>query len=302
MRKELEEVEELRDLKEKSAEVAAFFDLDGTLLPPPSLEKRFFRRLRERRLIDAANYFHWAAEAVRLFPRGLNQILYANKMYLRAVRLDEALCAMQNVTRTGDLRGVAPSASPEDPPTEFFSRAVERVAWHAQRGHAVVVLSGTLQPLAKEAVAELRHQLKRRGIPARIEVIATRLETHNGAWTGRITGEAMFGEAKARAMRRFAAAREIALEKCFAYGNSTNDRWMLELVGKPTAVNPSNDLARIAARNGWPVLRWSEMGSSTQGSQREQRRKTGSEEDNSDEEKGFEEHSDAVQMKTGLGT
>ncbi len=66
----------------------------------------------------------------------------------------------------------------------------------------------------------------------------------------------MFGEEKARAIRRFAAASEIELSRCFAYGDSTNDQWMLEAVGRPTAVNPSSDLARIAARNGWPVLLW----------------------------------------------
>ena len=66
----------------------------------------------------------------------------------------------------------------------------------------------------------------------------------------------MFGEAKAGAAKRFCASREIQLSSCFAYADSANDRWMLEAVGKPIAVNPSNDLARIAARNGWPVVQW----------------------------------------------
>jgi len=48
----------------------------------------------------------------------------------------------------------------------------------------------------------------------------------------------------------------LDLERCFAYGDSTSDWWMLEAVGRPAAVNPSGDLARIAGRNGWQVLRW----------------------------------------------
>ena len=43
--------------------VAAFFDLDGTLLPLPSLERRFVGTLRGRNAIPAKNYFRWLAQA-----------------------------------------------------------------------------------------------------------------------------------------------------------------------------------------------------------------------------------------------
>jgi len=64
--KEVEEVKAEREVEEKSGGVAAFFDLDGTLLALPSLERRFFRMLRYRRAIAAKNYLLWLAEAVRL--------------------------------------------------------------------------------------------------------------------------------------------------------------------------------------------------------------------------------------------
>ena len=41
------------------------------------------------RLIGFRNYFWWIGEAVRLAPRGISQIMHANKMYLRGVRVDE---------------------------------------------------------------------------------------------------------------------------------------------------------------------------------------------------------------------
>src|SRR5258708_17456440 len=40
-----------------SGRVAAFFDLDGTLLARPSLERRFFFELRDQRAIPVGNYF-----------------------------------------------------------------------------------------------------------------------------------------------------------------------------------------------------------------------------------------------------
>ena len=75
---------------------------------------------------------------------------------------------------------------------------------------------------------------------------------------GRIAGEAMFGEAKARAVRKIAVETACELERCYAYGDTANDRWMLAAVGRATAVNPSKELAQIAELYGWPVMRWDE--------------------------------------------
>ena len=61
--------------------VAAFFDLDGTLMPLPSMEQRFFRILRYRGEIPLKNYFLWLREAVGLLPRGISAMTHANKMY-----------------------------------------------------------------------------------------------------------------------------------------------------------------------------------------------------------------------------
>ena len=79
-RKEVEEVKEVQEVKEKSGSMAAFFDLDGTLVARPSLERRFFRMLRYRRAIAARNYLLWLREAMRLMPRGTSVVLQANKM------------------------------------------------------------------------------------------------------------------------------------------------------------------------------------------------------------------------------
>src|SRR5439155_843070 len=65
--------------------IAAFFDIDGTLLAGPSLECRLFANLRYRRVVPARNYFLWLAHSFRLAPRGLQAVLHANKMYLRGV-------------------------------------------------------------------------------------------------------------------------------------------------------------------------------------------------------------------------
>jgi HAD superfamily hydrolase (TIGR01490 family) len=146
------------------------------------------------------------------------------------------------------------------------------VVWHAKQGHGIVLVSGTLAPLANELAVALVVRLAVRGIEASVGVCATRLEENDGRWTGRIIGDAMFGEAKARAVRRIAAEREFDLSQCYAYGNCANDRWMLEAVGRPTAVNPSRGMARLARRRGWTALTWAEKSNLSQSVQTVHRR------------------------------
>jgi HAD superfamily hydrolase (TIGR01490 family) len=240
--------------------VAAFFDLDGTLLAAPSLERRLFRTLRYRRAIRLRNLFSWLTEAIRLAPRGIASIAQANKMYLRGVRVSEGeltrgaltLAEVRTHSRDGHLRASLPP---------FFPEAIDRVAWHASEGHPIVLVSGTLQPLAEEAARRIESQVAKLGIVAEIHVIATRLEEAAGSWTGRLLGPAIFGEEKARAVRRLAVNWGLELETSYAYGDTAHDRWMLAAVGRPTAVNPSEELARIARLHGWPEMRWKKTGS-----------------------------------------
>jgi len=256
--------------QETNGRVAAFFDLDGTLIARPSLERRFFLELQRRRAIPMTNYFLWLAQAARLAPRGIQMMWHANKMYLRGVSTRDSQEGHQRQgqpPRQGS--GQAGLAVPR-----FFPEGVDQVAWHAQQGHAIVLVSGALAPLAQEMALALVVRLAVRGIAASVAVRATRLEETDGRWTGRIAGDAMFGKAKGQAVRQTAAEKGVDLPQCYAYGDSVSDRWMLEAVGRPVAVNPSLLLETLARRKSWPVLKWAEgkkrmqSPSSTPGEQR----------------------------------
>jgi HAD superfamily hydrolase (TIGR01490 family) len=138
----------------------------------------------------------------------------------------------------------------------FFPEGVDQVAWHARQGHAIVLVSGTLSPLAQEMALALTLRLAVRGIGASMAVCATRLEETDGRWTGRIVGDAMFGEAKGRAVRRLAKEEGFELARCYAYGDSASDRAMLEAVGRPCVVNPVGAMERLARKREWAVLAW----------------------------------------------
>jgi HAD superfamily hydrolase (TIGR01490 family) len=252
---------------ETQGRIAAFFDVDGTLLPLPSLEHRFAAALRVQHAIPFRNYFLWLAQATRLSPQGLVRMTHANKMYLHNISVSHSTLLLRS---TGTLvypeprRACVPvshnaaasvSAKIGHLPA-FFPDAIHRATWHASQGHAIVLVTGTLEPLAKQAARALTICLLAQGITTSINVCATRLEETHGRWTGRIVDEAMFGEAKARAVQRIAAEGGLPLANCYAYGDTASDRWMLGAVGSPAAVNPSRELERVARLRSWPILLW----------------------------------------------
>jgi phosphoserine phosphatase len=185
---------------------------------------------------------------VWIAPSGIETMRHANKMYLRGLRVGE----FRDEHADG---GQSKMAVPN-----FLAAGVDQVAWHAGQGHAIVLMSGTLAPLARGMALALVRRLAARGIVAPVAVCATQLEEADGRWTGRIVGQAMFGEAKGHAVRRLAEEARFDLAQCYAYGDSECDRWMLEAVGRASVVNPCSRMQRLARRRGWAVLAWQEQG------------------------------------------
>jgi len=216
--------------------VTAFFDLDGTLLPEPSLERRFFSSLRRAGVIPLTNYLLWGAEAVRLLPYGLIAVQQQNKRYLTGICCDLAFRYLDSIS--------------------FFDEGVARVAWHVQQGHEIALVSGTLEPLARLAATALECELEAHGLRVRSYVIATLLAQMDGRWTGYIASNAKFGPTKARAAEKFAATRKSDLRECYAYGNSLLDEQLLRAVGNAHVVNPNKELAALANEKEWPIWHW----------------------------------------------
>jgi HAD superfamily phosphoserine phosphatase-like hydrolase len=223
-----------RVLETDASRIAAFFDIDGTLLPLPSLERRFLAELRSERLIPTRNYLRWLAAAIGLAPRGILHSIHSNKAHLRNVPV-RALSFRQ---------------------LTFFPDAIRRAAWHASQGHSVILVSGTLDFLARQAALALTLRLAMRGVTAKIGVCATRAERIGSHYTGKIVGAANFAEEKMISIRRIADENDFELARCYAYSDSSHDRWMLGAVGRPAAVNPSPELRRIAVLRHWPIFDW----------------------------------------------
>jgi phosphoserine phosphatase len=285
-RHELEsgELEEVTYAAARSPAAAAFFDIDGTLLAKPSLERRFFCELQRRGKIPARNYFAWLAETLRLglrSPRDLHAIVQTNKSYLRGVHAEipsrvnspsahAGNATSSNATSSSTTSGSADhgGALPGSWLPEFFPAAIQRVWWHALRGDAIALVTGTLAPLAEIVQFALERELLWRGVECKIFSIATKLEAADGCWTGSVAGAVIFGEEKALTIEEFARAQNISLARCSAYGDSSLDRWMLAVAGHAFAVNPTRRLRRLARLRGWQILHWTHCAVRTASEQR----------------------------------
>jgi alcohol-forming fatty acyl-CoA reductase len=227
------------------AEMAgAFFDLDGTLLAPTSLEWRFIGYLLEREEISSAQAGRWLARLAGSFWRDPYGATAGNKSYLRGLR--ETLVDEWEKSLGPDFFCGGALA--------FFDEGLQRVAWHCAQSHRVFLVSGTLAPLARLAARYLAEL-----VSAEIEVCATELQVAPGRppmWNGRIAGEHMSGGAKLRAARILAARHGLDLSRSYAYGDSAGDVEMLEAVGHGIAVNPTRRLARVARKRGWKMSVW----------------------------------------------
>ena len=299
MKYQSDELEEVTYAATRRATGAAFFDIDGTLLAKPSLERRFFWELQRSGKIPARNYLAWLAQTIWLGlhdPRQLRAVAQTNKSYMRGVHAE--ILSGLNLSQASSGDAHAGNASPFDrnpsnaascdaifPKTtrssahrgtetagkwlpEFFPAAIQRVWWHALRGDAIVLVSGTLAPLAEIVKFALERELLWRGVDCRIFAIATQLEIADGCWTGKVSRLAIFGQEKALGVKEFARAQNISPARCCAYGDSSQDRWMLAAVGHAFAVNPTRRLRRIARSRGWPILCWTHCAVRTASEQR----------------------------------
>ena len=213
--------------------IGAFFDLDGTLLAPPSLEWRFIGYLMERGRIRAVNVARWIARSAGTFLSNGHRSVLANKYYLAGIQ-ESVIGEWEKTIAAGSL--------------PLLIEGINRMRWHLESGHRVVLVTGTLAPLAR---AMARH------LPYGVEIRATELEIRNGRFTGRLSGAHLSFEEKDRVIRREAAMSDLDLSNSFAYGNEMSDAGMLEAVGHPAAANASWRLDRKARRRRWTILCWS---------------------------------------------
>lgn len=87
-------------------------------------------------------------------------------------------------------------------------------------------------------------------------LLGTTLELRNGVYTGGWLPPFGGGEGKVEILSGFAAQTGVSLADIAYFGDSINDRFILETVGHPFAVNPSPALKALAKERGWAEIKF----------------------------------------------
>lgn len=208
----------------------AIFDIDGTLLCGASSERRFAAHLVRRRLVGPRQVGWYLLFMATQWPRYGIHTPKKNKAYL------DGLTAKRIVTEANLFveETLWPALDP------FVVSTLRR---HLDRGDRVVLLSGTLQPLAEALGERLGAHLS----------IGSGVIVRDGCYRQGLPQRHPFGRAKLKQTLELCREAGIPMAQVAAYGDSFHDRFLLESVGKPVAVNPDPPLRRLAQRLGWTV-------------------------------------------------
>jgi len=216
-------------------DVAAVFDLEGTVLATNVVESYLWARLAT---LPRSGWLGELADLARSAPR-----------YLYAERRDRGELIRAFLRRyegapAEELRALVREAFGSALLHRVIPEATRQVRRHRAAGHRTVLITGAVD-LFVEPLSVLFD-----------EVVASRMHTRDGVLTGFLEVPPLVDEARAAWLRQYAGQEGLHLERSHAYADSYSDRPLLEAVGHPHAVNPDPLLFRHARRHRWVVHRW----------------------------------------------
>jgi HAD superfamily hydrolase (TIGR01490 family) len=128
----------------------------------------------------------------------------------------------------------------------IFQEAKDVIKKHKEDGYEIVLLSGTIDPIAE-----------RLGKALGIDIcMANRLWHKNGKYTGEVEEEFVYAQGKVDLAKKLAIRYDLDLSNSYAYGDHLSDIPLLELVSNPIAVNPDKKLRIEAKKRNWPIFDW----------------------------------------------
>ncbi len=215
--------------------IGAFFDLDGTLVAGFTGVIMTRDRMRRGQM--------GVGEFIGMVQAGLNHQLGRSEFE----DLIGKGARMLRGSSLGDIDELAERLFVQKIIGRIYPEMRDLVRAHMERGHTVVLSSSALT-VQVEPVARFL------GIK---NVLSNKFETDdNGLITGEVKTPIIWGPGKARAVQAFAAENGVDLSKSYFYADGDEDVALMYLVGNPRPTNPAGKLAAVAAKRGWPVLRF----------------------------------------------
>lgn len=214
--------------------VAAFFDLDGTLIKG-SANIPFAVAAFKEGFVTPKELFIDLRNGLSFVLKGATDERSAEvrERILRAVEGHH----VSKVAGLGDhfMDKLVSQVTPQ---------AAAELARQGEAGHARVIVSAS----PTEIVSRLADEL---GLEHGIGTTAGHTD---GIYDGTLVGPFCYKEGKVEIMQRMAEENGWDLADCYAYSDSVSDLPMLEAVGHPVAINPERELLELATERGWAII------------------------------------------------
>lgn len=223
-----------RPAPRRAGRVAAFFDLDKTIIATSSAAA-FSRPFFAGGLINRADVLR-SAYAHFLFMVGGADADQTERMRAH-------LSSLVTGWDVATVSRIVEETLHEHIDPVVYAEAVDLIESHHEHGHDVVVVSASGSEVVEPIAAVLGAD----------HTISSRMTVEDGRYTGEIDFYA-YGENKAAAIRELAERAGYDLDASYAYSDSVTDAPMLAVVGHAFVVNPDRALRRLAAEHGWGGL------------------------------------------------
>ena len=218
-----------------TGQIAAYFDLDGTLLDASS-EKTLTAHLGFKR--------PWRIPlGATMWTLGfIGNLLRGRSVYDAARNRGHFCLASWNVLEQYSIQIAEQNLInkvPED--------ALDCISWHKNQGHRVVLVTATIAPMA-EAMGNLLGMDTIYGCGP--EIRAGQLSGSERGWS------VPRRKGKVPVVEKDAKDNNHDLSQCYGYGNTMADTWFMKITGNPIAVNPGKTMKSMADEKGWECKIW----------------------------------------------
>lgn len=215
--------------------VTAYFDLDGTLLDSSS-EKTLTGLLSKRR--------PWRIPlGAMMWSLGFIGNLLRGRSIYDAAR-NRGHLAMSNWET---LRRYSEELVETKLSKKVSLEALERLDWHKQQDHRLVLVTATVMPMAQAMADYLGMDAVYGCGPKNMTGILSGSE--RGWSVPRRKGKVPIVQADAKSV-------DHNLSDCWGYGNTHADSFFMEITGNPVAINAEGRLKTIAKERDWAQFEW----------------------------------------------
>ena len=219
-----------------ATEIAAFFDMDKTLLSASSAVL-LVRYMVKRGELARQDVMRFVSALLRYKMGRLDMIETTRAIVLELAGQSEA----ERIDHTRQWF--------QEHLIDYVTEEGRRwVAAHRRLGHRVALITASPSYTAEQLADHL-------GMAGE-DVMATRFEVQHGLFTGRMLEPMIYGQGKLDVARAYAQDFGVDLGQSYFYTDSIADLPLLEMVGYPVAVNPDRSLRRLARSKGWAVVRF----------------------------------------------